>query len=59
MKNSWKPLLEIYIAIPFIKVETFIVREEFMRAQREYVGLRIQIWKWETRFRLYKNNLPF
>jgi len=52
-----RPLLEIYINIPFLLVRTSIAREAVEMYITEYLYIQVKIFKWETKFRLYQTGL--
>lgn len=50
---NW-PFLEFYLAIPFIRIQTAVMREPHDMYAYEYIGMRVEIWKWKWQFRLYR-----
>lgn len=49
---NW-PYLDFRLRIPFVAIETHVMTERFDMNTREYIGLRVEVWKWNTQFRLY------
>jgi hypothetical protein len=47
------PLLHLYVEVPFILIHTSLMNRAFERQVKQYVMLRVRVWKWVWEFELY------
>ena len=52
-----RPLLDLYVRIPFVWLRTHILSESSEMYTKEYIWLQVRIYKWEVKFRLYQTGI--
>lgn len=57
--RRWLPSIRIRLKIPFITIDTKIIRERDDMDIFEWYGLDIQIWEWSFDFALYWKRFPY
>ena len=53
------PLLELYIRLPFLEIQTVLMSYCLEMAVVDYVRFRIKIWKYEVRWGLFDTKKKF
>lgn len=56
MAGRWRmflPLLDLRIEIPFLLVQTILMRDSDYARVVDYIAVEIRFYRWEFRFRLY------
>ena len=57
---TWRfPLIEIYLRIPLIKIQSVMFAENLDSYAYEYVRIEWKVWKWEGHFRIYTSKLRY
>lgn len=54
LARMYKPYLDFYLSLGFMRIGTEVWREPVDRYEFTYISLYWQFFKWEGRFRLYK-----
>lgn len=60
MKKFNRPILDLFIELPFIRVRTDLMVQRYERNSFEYIQLSVHLWVgkwWKFDFSLYKNRV--
>lgn len=51
--RKWIPYFELWIALPFFSVSTWLMSKRYKKMTIEYLSMEIRIYKWRFTVRLY------